>query len=911
MRLIFLFISIIIFFYNANAQILNAGFEHWTSGEPDNWLTTNKDPYYPVTQTTDAHGGSYAIKGTVVGEQTPYGFSAYITSVGAGYDGKGFPFTGRPDTLRGFLKFLPKGGDLFGLNVGLLKNNKPIGAGGYGYSKTDTAYHEFAVPISYTNSTAIPDRITINFEITGPDGNSAMGHEGSTFYVDDISAISLTKPIANDIIISGEKDTIKWITGGAENINLDYSLDEGNSWQNIVSNYPADSSKYVWDVVPKDLLSRKGRVRIEDSNNKDNNDKRAVKFKPWQLTRVDANGDFELFEPGQDGWAFPNDSISMYPDWYFQQFDYKNGNDPNTGTAYPGSKPFSVAKSAWFPSWPIFVDAFGISQCYYTNPPTPGSYIGRATTEWVAIKDTAWGGSCYGFAVTSLLYFYHKSNFLALFPGLDNFHDLFSDRLNTSSRLAINQFFVHQYGDPYQSYDNQRWSSVDARQTLQELKDMLGQDNTDAKPLGFYNPNGSGGHEITAYKLERVKNTSTFNLRCYDSNHPGLTNRGIILDSLADKWTEATGFGWGTGKTGCTLGIESAEHLNTPILTKRSIFRRKVTFGSTQSSVLTLYNTSDADINIISNSGVTTGYVDSTLFNNITGAVPIIPKTGYPHPPIGYYLPKGTYSVHLSNSSDSFLHAFFMTDSTIYNYRRYDADSNETDNLNYSDGIGIENPDTSIKNINIETIIDNKTSEKDYETNNIRISQDDSINIKEIDRKDLLLNNYGTGKNYDLRLRSASDNGEKLFFHSQVQLASNSAHQIVPDWGNLETSKVKILIDNGNDGTIDDSMFISNEITEIKGRNSSSIPIAFTLHQNYPNPFNPTTTIKYDLPKQAHVILKVYNILGQEVATLVNGVKRAGSYEVKFDGSKLSSGIYFYRLKAGQNIMTKKMILLQ
>ena len=195
--------------------------------------------------------------------------------------------------------------------------------------------------------------------------------------------------------------------------------------------------------------------------------------------------------------------------------------------------------------------------------------------------------------------------------------------------------------------------------------------------------------------------------------------------------------------------------------------------------------------------------------------------------------------------------------------------------------------------------------------NNIQISQDDSVNIKEMDRKDLLLNNYGVGKDYDLHLRSASDNDEKLFFHSHVQLTSNSSHQIEPDWSNLETSPVKILIDNDNDGTIDDSMFISNEVTEVEGRYSSGIPSRFTLYQNYPNPFNPTTTIKYNLPKQSFVTLKVYNILGEEVAVLVNGVKQAGSYSVVFNASSLSSGVYIYTLATDEFVSSKKMLVIK
>lgn len=87
--------------------------------------------------------------------------------------------------------------------------------------------------------------------------------------------------------------------------------------------------------------------------------------------------------------------------------------------------------------------------------------------------------------------------------------------------------------------------------------------------------------------------------------------------------------------------------------------------------------------------------------------------------------------------------------------------------------------------------------------------------------------------------------------------------------------------------------------------------IHFELKQNYPNPFNPSTTIKYEIPERCSVSIKVYDVLGNEVAMLVNEDKQAGAYEVEFDGSALTSGIYFYQLKAGEFVATKKMILLK
>jgi hypothetical protein len=89
------------------------------------------------------------------------------------------------------------------------------------------------------------------------------------------------------------------------------------------------------------------------------------------------------------------------------------------------------------------------------------------------------------------------------------------------------------------------------------------------------------------------------------------------------------------------------------------------------------------------------------------------------------------------------------------------------------------------------------------------------------------------------------------------------------------------------------------------------IPKTLALEQNYPNPFNPTTTISYAIPENSVVTLKVYDLLGREVATLVNEQKKAGNYGVKFDGSQLSSGVYFYQLRSGSLTIVRKMLLLK
>jgi hypothetical protein len=104
----------------------------------------------------------------------------------------------------------------------------------------------------------------------------------------------------------------------------------------------------------------------------------------------------------------------------------------------------------------------------------------------------------------------------------------------------------------------------------------------------------------------------------------------------------------------------------------------------------------------------------------------------------------------------------------------------------------------------------------------------------------------------------------------------------------------------------------SNEVSlNLTGVKKEVLPREYSLSQNYPNPFNPTTTIGYQLPISGYLTLKVYNLLGQEVATIFEGVQSAGNYSVTFDANGLTGGIYFYQLKAGSFVENKKFILLK
>ena len=104
-------------------------------------------------------------------------------------------------------------------------------------------------------------------------------------------------------------------------------------------------------------------------------------------------------------------------------------------------------------------------------------------------------------------------------------------------------------------------------------------------------------------------------------------------------------------------------------------------------------------------------------------------------------------------------------------------------------------------------------------------------------------------------------------------------------------------------------MAIVNETPEINP--NPNIPATFELQQNYPNPFNPATIIHYQLSADVFVTLKVYDVFGREIQTLVNDVKQAGNYTVDFNGSSLASCVYFYRIQSGDFISVKRMVLIK
>ncbi|HTK82817.1 MAG TPA: T9SS type A sorting domain-containing protein, partial [Bacteroidota bacterium] len=493
------------------------------------------------------------------------------------------------------------------------------------------------------------------------------------------------------------------------------------------------------------------------------------------------------------------------------------------------------------------------------------------------------------------------------------------------------------------------------------------------------------------------------------------------------------------------------------------------------------YNTSKANAVYSASDGKKISFVNGTLTNEISSAVAIFNKDGSVSDPIGYYVPDDAYSLTLSDFAEPggpvYLTAF--KGNIVYCYDRNGAGSSQVDRFRIDSALSVGSGDAAGKTINLHVVIDRPGDERIFFARNIPMQINDSLRIHEVGENRLIVENFAGAKSYDLEIDTRSSSKQDATAHLAIPIGGNSRQIIEPDWGSLGGSAVNILIDNGNDGTIDDSITVSNQMENIHVRSSwnmvsiprtlpdyrtsalfpsalsaayaytplgyaaketlrngqgywlkfssgqsipvvgdlrisdtislnpgwnmigsisSAIPVAgiasipggivtssffgydsayssadsirpgrgywvkvnqsgqlvlstseaspstririvptterppvppggeiqhpaptgggqlpttFALDQNFPNPFNPRTTITYELPKASYVTLKVYDVFGREVATLADGMEDAGYKSVNWDAVNLATGVYFYKLQAGDFIATKKLLLMK
>lgn len=728
-----------------------------------------------------------------------------------------------------------------------------------------------------------------------------------------INSLEIIKPKQGDKFIAGTIDTIKW-ENGIDNlyIKLLYSTDGGNHYELIDAGIESNEDEYMWKV-PDDLLSTKAMIKIEKNDNSDVLAKSEIfKIKPYLITKLDANEDYVGYNNQDDRWGFGNYEWDMWTEDWYQRFDYQSGIDPFTGTQYDqtiNGGVFSTARRSDFTDWESFVNAFGINACYLDVASADYSLL--AVEKWAA-KKRQWNGSCWALAGSNALVFEKKAEFLTRYNNFPFF--MYPNSVNSDNYVmqAITELYAQVYGNPTQLHYVVT-NGITPNQTLNQLKEIFKADQTEIRSLTFWNNNGNGGHCILPYQIEQNKDeVQLWYIWVYDNSYPFDRYSSIVINTEGNNgngiWNYSNWPNWGGDKE-LILELPAITYLGTPTLPKQSALKSPFILNN---SMIEIYP-SNGDIIITDNFGNKTGILRDSVHTNIPGSVPITIPTGRETPPDIYTLPGDKYSIELNNFSDETVKCFIFNENKSYRFERNDATINQTDRLFYDGGLSFINPDSINKEISFVNIISDTTNpdEKSFVVKSILMIQNDSIKILNPDDNKMDLISFGSTKEYDIELANVSKIGTMKFLHRNIQLNQNSTHRLFPNWGDFAELGLTIYVDENNDGSIDDTLSVQNQLSNNEETQGSLIPTEYRLEQNYPNPFNPSTRISWQSPLGSHHTLKIYNVLGEEVATLVNKYLEAGRCEVEFDASKLSSGVYFYQLRAGNFINMKKMIFMK
>ena len=729
--------------------------------------------------------------------------------------------------------------------------------------------------------------------------------------------IHILSPQSNQLFIAGEKDTIKWEIGGEiQTVKIEYATDEVSVYE-LIDEVPAEPGEYVWDV-PADLLSTKMQIKISDANAEETyGESDLFRSKPYKITRLDQDGDYIAYNIHTDCWGFGNSRAEMWPSSYwYGRFDYNTGTDPYTNKVYDqeqGDSTFYNAFAYDFPDWESFVRAYSTEVCYRST--ANGIYNRSALLRWGA-KKREWRGSCFGIAAANALVFWKRDEFQAKYRNFPAFTNPIEVTSDTNVIPVIAELFAHNFGDPTQWRRDLIWSNTTVNQTLHEIKDMLSKDDTPIRTLSMWNNSDiRQAHTVNPYLLEKERvNDGIYDLYVWDNSYPYITYAIITIDTTAfsnkGRFDPVYGWnGWGGDKY-FVLEVPSDAYLNNAIIPYVSSKDQSRLFSS---STFEIDVTDNQDIIITDSTGSRTGYSNDIVLNEIPDGRPLLFTNPGGSPPYGYSLRAGDYSIVLNNFRSDTANVYFFSQNNTFAYKRVDAANTEIDKLFFDGGLSAVNPDNQAKDIKLLCLTDDTTNAEDKMIiiRSLDLQQNDSVKIEPENGNNFRLTGWGTAKNYGLGLEYASEQQEQFFANPNIQLPGNTAHIFVPNWTDLYNNPLMILVDEGNNGTIDDTLFIENQLTSVGEGQGSILPDEYNLEQNYPNPFNNSTTIKYSIPKEGLVTIKVYNIIAEEVATLVDEVRKPGNYELQFNAGSLPSGVYIYRLISGEFVSTRKMVLLK
>ncbi len=757
--------------------------------------------------------------------------------------------------------------------------------------------------------------------LDGDENGSMLVDVGADEYNPSASSegIRVHEPSSEKLLMSYTTFNIQWqapdsvtLVDIAYNTSYDPAHPDDN-WSTIAAGTDASSGYYSWEVPPYEY-SMDCRIRVVATAHPGLVGMSApFKIKHYGLSRVSDDSHLLSYAHPDDSWQFPNDSANMWPQeaWV----DYMNVQDTITGFQYPLEFADLAATPSDFPSWPTFVEAFGFDACYFDYWLGP-QYRPSAVLRWGAIKH-AWNGSCFGLAITNLMAYQDSASFAAR-PEIGTFDLLHNLTMTTGRRSLINRYYTYQFGNVNIDHMNTARSRTPS-ETLNDLKGLFSVLSVSGGDriltlCDTSEVNNQGCHSVTPYLLDRVsKEDNTWSLLVYDNNVPN-DFPTVEIDAKNGSWTYAQ-LGWAGDKL--FFVEDSLSHYSDPAH-MTAAQRALPPVAASSSDYLEMYIAPSDSVRLELGTLAIGKYNDS-LFCNVPGAMPIIPRADGPGEPIGYIVPAGNWSCRLAGSGEDYAHLTVFNDDVIMAYRRDSVGANDVEQVDIrgGDGMHLDNPDGAVRTCDLDFVVVQPDREQHLALGDLQIPAADSVALELTPTNGLRLANFGAASSYDLVIRDLGGPEMKEFIHFDIAVGANSEQHLVPNWNNVSEAQLMVIVDDGIDGVIDDTLYLSNgSPLDVEDDHGSLLPYRFELSQNYPNPFNPATTIEYSLPRRSSVRIDVFNLLGQKVRTLVDREESAGAYSITWDGTSstgeaVSTGVYLYRFQADDHVETKKMLLLK
>ncbi len=746
------------------------------------------------------------------------------------------------------------------------------------------------------------------------------------------SDLTLLSPTVSDTLEYGTVFDITWDTATtADLVLVEVSLDSGVTWEVIHNRADAKRGRLTW-LVP-DTNAAYCKIRISDGNAPCAAVEEPFTFPitadsalevRW-LQRKAGTYYIEPFTFGNHSWAFANDSAVCWPEEYWQSFDYSTLPRPLRG----------IDDRSRFPDWWTFEDGWGEDYCFIRKK-TPRLVRPAAYLLWERLSKRGWDGSCYGFAVSSLLAFRYQPITTEIILAPDRIREL---PLNLIWRRSVNKYWSYQFGykhlifglrhfndTPMETLRLIRDSSMATFQLPRLLSMMSMVLPTSVSEIQDAIDQEIRGHTVVPYRIENMPDSlGIYRIYVYDNNFPGDSSTFIRVDSINSLWsydppTDDSDLVWADTCCGLFTSLPLSEFEDYPTDPAGSQALAANMTSEDESDVVMVMVSGREDILMTDSTGRQFGAVLGQWYNDDTAGFPIVPlQPDFRGPrPIGYMIPRSDYTVELSQLSDT-VDVLWQTVDKTFRYRRGGGDSTHSEHLTIGDNaMSIARVSGLHENVSVSAVQTTDSSERYVELAGMTFAPIDSLEFSIDSAGAITIWNTGIAKAYQLILWNADAalaEDEMTQSFSSTLINSDMTQKIIPVWGMLEASTTLLLKDADQDGTFEDTT-VMDIVTDVEDDGLPELPDTYQLGQNYPNPFNPSTTIDFSIPVAGDVMLEVINVLGQRVTTLVSQDLAAGEYTVVWNGTNaagvnVASGIYFYRLSAEGFATSKKMLLLR